>query len=211
VKIRGFRIELGEIQSALELIPAISQSVVVAHQDSSGDKRLVAYVLTRQSISIAEIREALRQQLPDYMMPSIFVPLDAMPLTPNGKVDRQHLPVPPTARAALEDTYTPPRTPIEERLAHIWAEVLGLDRVGIDDNFFAIGGHSLLATRAMSRINTSLQIDLPLRRLFELPTIAALAEAIDAANAGQSQPRLPDIVPLARKVIALPVDLDSLE
>jgi amino acid adenylation domain-containing protein len=211
VKIRGFRIELGEIQSALELLPAVSQSIVIAHQDSSGDKRLVAYLLTHQSISIAEIRDALRQRLPDYMIPSVFIILEAMPLTPNGKIDRQALPAPPTARDALEDSYTPPRTQVEEMLAHIWAQVLGLDRVGIDDNFFSIGGHSLLATRAMSRINSSFQIDLPLRRLFELPTIAELAEAIDAAKAAQSQPRLPDIVPLAREVIAVPLDFDSLE
>jgi amino acid adenylation domain-containing protein len=211
VKIRGFRIELGEIQFALELLPAVSQSVVIAHQDSSGDKRLVAYLQTCQPISIAEIRDALRQRLPDYMVPSIFMILEQMPLTPNGKIDRQRLPAPPSARNALEETYTPPRNQVEKTLAQIWAEVLDLDRVGVDDNFFSIGGHSLLATRAMSRIHSSFQIDLPLRRLFELPTIAELAEAIDAAISAQSQPRLPDIVPLARKIIAVPLDFDSLE
>jgi amino acid adenylation domain-containing protein len=210
VKIRGFRIELEEIQVALGTVPGISECLVIAQSDASEDKSLTAYLVTNQSISAAEIRSILKQRLPEYMVPSNFVFLERMPLTPNGKIDRQALRAPIRTRDVTEDSYTAPRTPIEETLAGIWAEVLGLEKVGVDDNFFSLGGHSLLATRVVSRINGSFQIDLPLRRLFEFPTITGLAQAIDLA-AMQCESSLPDIAPLARTVVAVPVDFDSLE
>jgi acyl-CoA synthetase (AMP-forming)/AMP-acid ligase II/acyl carrier protein len=211
VKLRGIRIDLGEIESVLGHHPALRDVAVALHSGVPGGDRLVAYVVAHQAPapSADQLRQFLERQLPQYLIPSRIMILDEMPLTPNGKIDRRALPAPPTGRDEFADAYTPPRTQVEEILAQIWAAVLGLDRVGIEDNFFSIGGHSLLATRAMSRINSSFQIVLPLRRLFELPTIAELAEAIDAAKAAESQPRLPDIVPLARKGIAVPFDFDS--
>src|SRR5918912_750776 len=197
VKIRGFRIELGEIEAALEHHPEVSQSVVVAHEDSSGHKRLVAYLLTRQPTAIAEIREALRQRLPDYMVPSLFIFLEAMPLTPNGKIDRQALPAPPSTRDDLDAAYAPPRSQLELLIAQTWAEVLGLDRVGVSDTFFAIGGHSRLATQVMARLRPALAIDLPLRAPLEAPSVAQLARHIELAG-GLGTALLPPILPVGR-------------
>jgi amino acid adenylation domain-containing protein len=196
VKIRGFRIELGEIESALQHHPAVAQAVVIAHQDASENKRLVAYLLPRRPTSAAEIREALRQRLPDYMVPSLFIMLESMPLTPNGKIDRRALPAPPSARDDLPQSFTAPRTPTEQLLAQLWADLLGLDRVGLHDNFFALGGHSLLATQVMARLRAWLAVDLPLRALFEHPSVAQLARRVELA-AGQAAP-LPPILPVTR-------------
>ena len=182
VKIRGFRIELGEIETVLAHHPSIQQAVVLAREDTPGDKRLVAYVVTTNgsTISTHDLRSFLQHKLPDYMVPSAFVFLESLPLTPNGKIDRKALPAPDHSRPELDDTFAAPRTPVEEILANIWAVVLNLDGVGIHDNFFHLGGHSLLATQVVSRVNTVFQIDFPLRRLFETPTIAEMAAVITA-------------------------------
>ncbi|HYP52501.1 MAG TPA: amino acid adenylation domain-containing protein, partial [Pyrinomonadaceae bacterium] len=183
VKIRGFRIELGEIEAALAQHEQLREVVVVARQEG-GEKRLVAYVTTHEGAertTASELRGFLKSRLPDYMIPSAFVVLDAMPLTPNGKVDRRELPAPESASAEGEGTHVAPRTPVEEVLAGIWAQVLGRTRVGATDNFFELGGHSLLATQVMSRVRESFQVELPLRALFEEPTVAGLAAVVESA------------------------------
>ena len=201
VKIRGFRIELGEIEAVLAQHPAIQQAVVLAREDSPGDKRLIAYVVTADgsAISVNDLRSYLQLKLPDYMVPSAFVFLDSLPLTPNGKLDRKALPAPDHSRSNSDQSYSAPRTPVEELLAGIWAEVLKLDEVGIHDNFFELGGHSLLATQFVSRINTAFQIDFPLRRLFETPTIAGLADSVQASMEIEKDSRtVRSIVPVPR-------------
>jgi acyl carrier protein len=149
--------------------------------DGSGSKRLVAYVVTDegQKPSVGDLRRFLQEKLPEYMVPSAFVELEALPLTPSGKVNRRALPAPTQARLEPEDTFVAPRTAIERTLTEIWARVLGVERVGIHDDFFKIGGHSLLATQVMSRIRDALDIQLPLRDLFKAPTVAGLAESIE--------------------------------
>ncbi|MFQ4162309.1 non-ribosomal peptide synthase/polyketide synthase [Scytonema millei] len=186
VKVRGFRIELGEIEALLSQYPTVQQAVVIA-KEIGGDKRLVGYLVpqTQTTPVVSELRSFLKQQLPEYMVPSYFVVLDAFPLTPNGKVDRKALPD-PSGQSQVSQDFVAPRTPIEEMLASIWASLLQLDRVGIHDNFFTLGGHSLLATQLMSRVQSTFAVELPLRSLFELPTVATLAESI--ATAQQSEP-----------------------
>ncbi len=179
VKIRGFRVEPGEIEARLEEHPAVQNAIVVAREDAPGDKRLVAYIVARpgQQPTAETLRAALQTTLPDYMLPAAFVPLDAFPLTPNGKVDRSALPAPDWTPAAT--AYTAPRTVVEEALVAIWQEVLGVARIGVHDNFFALGGHSLLATRVISRIQQTFQVAVPLRALFEAPTVTGLAAVIE--------------------------------
>ena len=151
MKIRGFRIELGEIEAVLNQHALVREVVVLAREDAGpSGKQLVAYLVNEEPVSDHELRRHLSQKLPDYMIPSAFVQLDAMPLTPNGKIDRRALPAPDYTR--LEGQVVPPRTPAEGLLAAIWQEVLELEQVGIHDNFFEVGGHSLLATQVISRI-----------------------------------------------------------
>jgi hypothetical protein len=140
---------------------------------------LVAYLLISSEISDSDIREKLRNRLPDYMLPLIFVRMESLPLTPNGKIDRRALPAPTSSLRANAGGYIAPASPLEELLADIWAQVLGLERIGVDDNFFARGGHSLLATQVVARMRNALNVDIPLPRIFETPTIAALAAWID--------------------------------
>ena len=184
VKLRGFRVELGEIETALSQHPDIAQAVVIVREDRPGDKRLVAYLVAKdgKTFDAGELRKYLQVSLPDYMVPSAFVTLEAMPLTPNKKVDRRLLPAPDYAAAEQTSGFVAPRTPIEEIVADIWARVLGLEKVGVNDNFFALGGHSLLATQVMSRLHDAFQVDLPLRALFERATVAGLAEKIAEAQ-----------------------------
>ncbi len=213
VKLRGYRIELGEIEARLSQHPAVRACAVLVRDDTPGQQRLVAYVVphqgsgigdqgsgvetTRRVVStsdlrplIPELREHLGQILPEYMVPATFVLLDALPLTPSGKLDRAALPA-PVAAAASSD-YAAPRTPIEELLASIWSAVLGLAQVGTHDNFFALGGHSLLATQVIVRVQETFQIELPVRSLFEAPTPAEFADQIVAAqHAGSSLIALP--------------------
>lgn len=180
VKIRGFRIEPGEIEFALAQHPAIAESVVVEREDTPGDNRLVAYLVSghQAPVSISELRSFLLEKLPEYMVPSSFIFLQALPLTPNGKVDRAALPTPTEVRPELGKEFKGPRTYLEEVVSNIWCEILKLEKVGILDNFFELGGHSLLATQIISRLRDLLQMEIPLRYLFESPTISALSEAI---------------------------------
>jgi amino acid adenylation domain-containing protein len=182
VKIRGFRIELSEVENTLRQHPGVHEAVVTAREDTPGDKRLVAYVvLAGESAGTSgELRDYLKQKLPDYMVPAAWVVLSALPLTPNGKVDRKALPAPDTARPAHSLGFVAPRSETEKKLAGWWAEVLGLDSISIHDNFFELGGHSLTATKLISRIRTGLRIDVPLRGLFERPTVARFSEYIEA-------------------------------
>ncbi|MFE2954692.1 phosphopantetheine-binding protein, partial [Embleya sp. NPDC059267] len=193
VKIRGFRIEPGEIETALTAHPDVAQAVVVARADRTGDRCLVAYVVATpgQTPSHDDLRVCLRERLPDYMVPAAFVTLDVVPLTSTGKPDRAALPAP--EHDDPRPGGQPPRTPREQLLAGLFAEVLGLPAVGADDDFFALGGHSLLGTRVIARIRAVLGAEVELRTLFEHPTVAALAARLDTA--GRARPAL---VPVPR-------------
>jgi hypothetical protein len=188
VKIRGFRIEVGEIEAVLAEHEQVRQAVVMVLEDVAGQSQLVGYVVTEQGeeVSTSELRRHLGAHLPEYMIPSIFVPLAEFKLTPNGKVDRKALPAPDGSRPVLEREFVAPRTEAEKMLAEIWSEVLGVSEVGIHDNFFELGGHSLLATTVISRIRGSFSVELPLRYLFEAPTIARLALAITQGQAAET-------------------------
>ncbi len=192
VKIRGFRIECGEVEAALLAHPAVAQAVVVAREEAPGERRLVAYlVATGEAPTASELRAHLRRSLPEFMVPQAFVPLAALPLTANGKVDRQALPAPGRARPELEADFVAPRTPAEELLAGIWATVLGVERVGVYDHFFELGGHSLLATQVVSRVRDAFGVELALRTLFATPTVVGLAEELKAALAAGAEPAPP--------------------
>jgi amino acid adenylation domain-containing protein len=186
VKLRGFRIELGEIEAVLNEHESVAHGVVVLREDRPGDPRLVAYCVSsgNAALSVADLTRHLSTRLPDYMVPSVFVPLEAFPLTPSGKINRRALPATDDSRAQLESVYAAPRNPIEEHLASIWCDVLDIPSISIHDNFFALGGHSLLATRVAARVSAVLEVELPLRRLFEAPTIAGLAVEINALRSG---------------------------
>jgi amino acid adenylation domain-containing protein len=181
VKVRGFRIELGEIEAILNKHPQLRQAGVIAREDSPGDKRLVAYLIseTDQQPETGELRQFLRLKLPEYMVPSAFEFLDEFPMTPNRKVNRTALPVPDTSQLKAERNLVLPRTPTEEKISNIWALVLGIEKLNIHDSFFDLGGHSLLATRVISLIREQFHVDLPLRILFMTPTIAKVSEAVD--------------------------------
>jgi amino acid adenylation domain-containing protein len=179
VKIRGYRIELGEIEAVVARHASVREVVVVAREDAPGDKRLVAYVSSRgAALTAADLREHVKQRLPEFMVPSAFVLLDALPQSPNGKIDRKALPAPDHERAETKRAFVAPRNPIEETIAGIWAEVLRVPSVAADDDFFELGGHSILATRVMTRIREALAVELPLKTVFESPTVAGLAIAV---------------------------------
>ncbi len=206
VKIRGFRIELGEIEALLSQHPDVRQAVVIAREDTPGDKRLVAYAVpNQQPDAIAStLKRFLQEKLPNYMVPAVFVILDSLPLTPNGKVDRQAMPAPDRTRPDLEETFVAPRNPIEETLAVIWAELLGLEQIGANDNFFHLGGHSLIATQILSRVREVFQIELSFHHIFENPTVAGLAQLIEQWNRLQQQLQRPAIQRIPRQGL-LPV------
>ncbi len=180
VKIRGFRIELGEIESVLSQHPDVVNAIAIVYEDAPGDKRLIAYVIPQPSATLTqtELRQFLNQKLPDYMLPAAFVVLDSFPLTPNGKIDRHALPAPDRTQVASAETFVAPRNELEQQLAKIWSELLKIQSIGIEDNFFALGGHSLLATQVMSRIQTFYSLSIPLRYIFEYPTIAQLGDSL---------------------------------
>ncbi len=195
VKIRGFRIELGEIESALSRHPGIRESVVMAREDEPGNKRLAAYVVNREGSmpTVPELREHLLKQLPDYMVPAVFINLEQLPLTPNGKVNRQALPAPAGNRLGSGNDHVAPRTATEGTLAKIWGELLGVEKIGIHDNFFALGGHSLLAVRMMEEIRQQMKLNVPLRLLFQHPTIQELAKALESQSSGGKKPELVEL------------------
>jgi amino acid adenylation domain-containing protein len=179
VKIRGFRIELGEIESVINQYSAVQQAVVVAKEYQPGDKRLIAYlVCSQKNLEVADLRTFLKDKLPEYMIPSAFVILESLPLTPNGKLDRKALPAPDFTNSELTASFVKPRTTEEKKLAEIWSQVLGVAKVGIYDNFFELGGHSLLATQLIAKVGETFQVELPLRYLFQSPTVESLAAQI---------------------------------
>jgi amino acid adenylation domain-containing protein len=188
VKVRGFRVELGEIESVLGQHASVKESVVVVREDTPGDKRLVAYVVAAAGVKMeaTELRSYLKQRLPEYMVPTAFMELERLPLTPNGKVDRKNLPMPEYERIEQGQEYAAAESPTEELIAGIWSEVLKLPKVGVCDNFFELGGHSLLATQVVSRIRQGLKVELPLRTLFEEPTVAGLAKRVERIQREQA-------------------------
>ncbi len=196
VKIRGFRIELGEIEATLESYSGVKQAVVVAREDTPGDKRLVAYVAAQNpsELAVEELKRHLGKTLPEHMVPAAFVVLEELPLSPNGKVDRKLLPRPDWAAAA--ERYVAPSTAIEAQIAQIWSQILKIPRVGIDDNFFALGGNSLLALQVISRIRTSTNREFSLRSFFEGPTVRGMATALERGQAPSSV--IPSLEPRPR-------------
>jgi amino acid adenylation domain-containing protein len=185
VKIRGTRIELSEIDKLLRAHEAVKDLAVVDREDANGNKYLCAYVVLGQPVETGEFRDYLSSRLPAEMVPSAFVLMDKLPRTISGKVDRKALPAPGQLRAEVETLFTPPRTPIEATLVEIWSEVLGIDRVGIDNNFFEMGGHSLLVFQVISRVREAFGVDLPLRTVFEAPTVEKQALMIIEAQLDQ--------------------------
>ncbi|HEX2095199.1 MAG TPA: amino acid adenylation domain-containing protein, partial [Longimicrobiaceae bacterium] len=180
VKVRGYRIEPAEVEAVLVGHGAVREAVVLVREDTPGDRRLVGYVVAEEgaALSLSELREQVGRVLPAYMVPSAFVVLDAIPLTRNGKVDRQALPAP--ERGETVEAYVAPRTPMEELLCGVWAEVLGVERVGVEESFFELGGHSLLAMQAVSRVRQTFGVEVSLRALFEAPTVAEFAARVEA-------------------------------
>ena len=189
VKIRGFRVELGEIETVIREFQGVRDVITIVREDQPGDKRLVAYVQPDESGGVGDwvlkpqvIRDFLSEKLPQYMVPSVFVQIDQMPLTPSGKVDRRALPVPEGGQPEISSDYVAPRTAVEEIVAGLWSEVLGVNRVGIYDNFFDLGGHSLKATQLLSRLRQTFDVELLLRTVFETPTVAGTAQEITLAQ-----------------------------
>ena len=196
VKLRGFRIELGEIEAVLRAHVAVRESAVIVRDD-----RLLAYVVAEgDGLTVNELRSYLNERLPEYMAPSVFMLLDELPLTANGKVDRRRLPEPDGVRPELAQEYVAPTTAVEKSLAEIWAEVLELERVGVNDNFFDLGGHSLLVTQVISRLRETLQIELKLNEFFEAPTVSGLAQVIESSPLKGEEPKTQSIIPVGREL-----------
>ncbi|HOG48034.1 MAG TPA: amino acid adenylation domain-containing protein, partial [Anaerolineae bacterium] len=198
VKVRGYRIEVGEVEAALRGLGGVRDVAVVAKEERSGERRLVAYVVGERR-GAGEVRRELQARLPEYMVPGVYVWLEALPLMPNGKVDRGALPAPDWSERQAEAPYVAPRTAAEEVLAGIWCEVLGVERVGVHDSFFELGGHSLLATQVVSRVRQALQVELPLRSLFEAPTVAGLAQRLELPDAAATARPAPPLRPVPRQ------------
>ncbi|MEM7347792.1 MAG: LLM class flavin-dependent oxidoreductase, partial [Chloroflexota bacterium] len=230
VKIRGHRIELGEIEARLDQHPEVKESVVVAWQPDgeAGAQQLVAYLVATQSerVNTSDLRHYIQTKLPEYMIPGIFVWLDAFPLTPNGKVNRKALPDPDQNRAELAETFVEPRTPVEAVLAEIWADLMRLERVGIHDNFFELGGHSLLAVQLISRVRDTFSTEVPLAALFQRPTVAQFAEALLTYEAipthvektaelmirrAQEKPEIKELSSASIEKIAQPTPIQTIE
>ena len=205
VKLRGYRIELGEIEAVLSQQPEVRECAVLAREDIPGNAQLVAYVAGQpeQACPAEELQSRMKEMLPEYMVPAAFVFLEALPLTPNGKLDRQSLPSPRENQLMAETTYVAPRTPIETELAAIWSQLLGVERVGIHDNFFEVGGHSLLVTQVIARIRDIFEVELPLRVLFKVSTVAELAQAIERVKARSEELRKPAVARVAREAYRL--------
>jgi amino acid adenylation domain-containing protein len=216
VKVRGFRIELGEIETMLAQHPSVRENVVVTKTSASGEKQLVAYVVpkqqesagqTDQEVSLGsaagllnkdELRSFLKSKLPEYMVPTVFVALDALPLTPNGKVDRNALPQPEQGATETEREFVAPRTPTEELLAGLWSQIIKVETLSVDDNFFELGGDSLLATQLITRLRSAFGVEVPLHCLFESPTLSGLAEKVDFYIHTGQDTQLPPLQPIPR-------------
>jgi amino acid adenylation domain-containing protein len=198
VKIRGYRIELGEIEAALCRLSGVTQSVVVTRTAHDNNQEILAYVVGESELESPQLRAGLSQILPDYMLPATFVLLEEFPLTPNGKIDYRAIPIPEIALGRSEASYDPPTTPTQASLAALWAEVLGLEKVSIHDNFFEIGGHSLLATQLVSRIRDALAVEIPQGSLFETPTIAGLSTVVESLRQTGSELPTLAITPIHR-------------
>jgi len=198
VKVRGFRIELGELEASLCRHPGVRRAIVVARRDARDEVRLIAYVVPKSGslVRSAELREFLKEQLPEYMIPSAVALLPRLPLTANGKVDRQNLPEPTLIE---EPVYLAPRNPTEEAIAGIWREVFRRERVGVTDNFFEMGGHSLMATQVISRVREQFRVSLDMRVLFDRPTIEGMAGSLQEAQASVREPIEAGIVPVSRE------------
>ena len=196
VKIRGFRIELGEIEAAIASHPEVQNAVVIVKGDDSSNKRLIAYLVpTKKQFSPNNLRQFLQDKLADYAIPSAFVKLEFLPLTPNGKIDKKALPEPDSIRRELEN-FVAPRNPTEELLANIWSQLLKVEKIGIHDNFFSVGGNSLLATQVISKLRIAFETEIPLKYLFDFPTIGEISKAIDEFKGEKLQ--LPPIKPISR-------------
>ena len=209
VKIRGFRIELGEIEEILLRYPDVREAVVVAREDRPGEQRLVAYVVAGdlqplQAPSTNDLRRHLEASLPAYMIPAFFVLLNELPVLPNGKVDRRHLPAPDHIQTGPGENFVAPRTPVEESVADSWRQVLNIERVGVHDNFFRLGGHSLLGMQVISQLRASLQVELSMRQFFEAPTVAQLAEIIQRRETDRSQRQRPALRAIPREIRRMP-------
>lgn len=200
VKIRGYRIELGDVEAALANCPAVEQGIVAAQPDPTGGKRLVAYIVSKTSPppAVGDIRLFLQGKLPGYMIPTFFVFLEKLPLTANNKVDRRALPNPDFLQEEPEKAFIPPETATEKSIANIWGEILRLNDIGREDNFFDLGGHSLLATRTISRIRTVFGVEVPLRSLFEAPTIRGLSRRVEVLVNERIDESVPPLVPAQR-------------
>jgi hypothetical protein len=190
VKIRGFRIELGEIEARIVEHPQVKEVVVTAREDVPGRKQLVAYLVLKEGQATPDLRTFLEPKLPDYMVPAFFETLAALPKTPNGKINRKALPAPRTQGVVLNRPYVAPRNPVEAKLAEIWQEVIGRDRVGIEDNIFEIGGDSLLIFRIAARANEA-GLPITIRQFFQHRTIAEMVGQMDSAKASALAPEAP--------------------
>jgi aryl carrier-like protein len=201
VKVRGYRIELGEVEAALRNHSAVEDAAVVAQTIGPGEKRLVAYVVPKGGGRVPRraLRNYLSEKLPDYMVPSHFVTLEKLPLTPNGKVDRKALPDPDASRPELEVLYVSPRDEVERLVASIWQEVLRVDRVGVDDNFFDLGGHSLLVFQVHKRLRERLRRDLLIVELFRHTTVGALAKYLSEGEGARAEDALREVRERAAK------------
>jgi amino acid adenylation domain-containing protein len=215
VKLRGYRIELGEIEEVLRRHPAVRDVAVIAREDVPGDTRLIAYVVSQDNavLTIDDLHSLISLYVPVYMFPSAYILLPALPLLSNGKLDRKALPVPGPDHLRLSsnhDAYVPPRTHIEEVVAATWSQVLGIERIGIYDDFFRLGGHSLLAMYVVSRLHASLAVELPLRSFFETPTIAGLADKIMQMKSNDTGQQLPPIRSVSREHYRMKLTSNSL-
>lgn len=182
IKVRGFRVELDDVEVAILRHPVVKKCAVRVYQDQDGRNRLAAYLIVDNGMSSSTIRSFLRERLPEYMIPSDFVMVDTLPLTPAGKVDRRALPLPDRTRPDLDSTFVAPRTDTESLIAKIWSQILGVEQVGVYDNFFDLGGHSLMAIQILSRLRNMANVEIPLRAMYETPTVAKLAEEVEAAS-----------------------------
>jgi amino acid adenylation domain-containing protein len=200
VKVRGFRIELGEIEAVMGKVEGVREAVVIVREDEAGEARLVGYVVWEagKQRTSAEMRDELREQLPDYMVPVAVVGVEAMPLTANGKIDRKALPL-PDGSGASDQNFVEPRDPTEEVLTAMWAEILSIERIGVEDNLFERGAHSLLVTQVLSRIRKIFKVEPPLRLFFECPTIAGMARSIEKLQSEAEGIAAPPIVPILRE------------